>query len=101
MDAQEFLSPPEIPIAGASKDHTASLFENSNLFSTQATPKSPLAGNIEEVIIIIIEINILSVRVKKGWMMIYADSPGLVAQRPADAMCNVMTPGVGLGQIPI
>ena len=32
---------------------------------------------------------------------IYADSPGLVAQRPADAMCNVMTPGVGLGQIPI
>ena len=32
---------------------------------------------------------------------IYADSPGLVAQRPADAMCNVMTPGVVLRQIPI
>ena len=65
MDAQEFLSPPEIPIAGASKDHTASLFENSNLFSTQATPKSPLAGNIEEVIIFIIKMIILSVRVKR------------------------------------
>lgn len=100
MDAQEFLSPPEIPIAGASKDHTASLFENSNLFSTQATPKSPLAGNIEEDIIFIIKMIILSVRVKR-LDDVYADSPGLVAQRPADAMCNVMTPGVVLRQIPI
>ena len=101
MDAQEFLSPPRSPSLVPAKTTQPLCLKILICFQPKQLPRALWLGILKRSSSSSSKSS--SCRSEwKGWMMIYADSPaGLVSQRPADAMCNVMTPGVVLRQIPI